>query len=98
MAEIVWTDPALSEIEAIAEYIALDNPEAANRTVDRIFSSGEKLARFPKSGARLPEYPKSTYRHLIVDPCRILYRLEGDKVFIVFVLRGGRLLRREFLT
>lgn len=29
MAEIIWTDPALQELDAIAKYIALDNPQAA---------------------------------------------------------------------
>jgi len=29
MAEVTWTEPALQELDAIAEYIALDNPAAA---------------------------------------------------------------------
>ena len=31
MAEIVWTDPALNDLEEMAEYIALDKPEAAEK-------------------------------------------------------------------
>ena len=88
----------MSEIEAIAEYIALDNPEAADQTVAKIFSSGEKLGTFPQAGPRLPEFPRSVYRHLVVGFYRIVYRFEGNRVYIVFVLRGGRLLRKEFLT
>lgn len=26
MAEVVWAEPALSDLDAIADYIALDNP------------------------------------------------------------------------
>ena len=33
MAEIVWTEPALSDLDAIADYIALDNPRALVRRV-----------------------------------------------------------------
>jgi toxin ParE1/3/4 len=55
MAEIVWTDPALSELDAIADYIALDNPDAARRLVQRIFRHVEQLADHPKSGSKPPE-------------------------------------------
>ena len=29
MAEIIWTEPALADLDAIADYIALDKPDAA---------------------------------------------------------------------
>ena len=29
MAQVVWTEPALTDLDAIADYIALDNPEIA---------------------------------------------------------------------
>ena len=31
MARLIWTEPALTDLEIIAEYIALDKPEAARR-------------------------------------------------------------------
>ena len=37
MAEVVWAEPALNDLDAIADYIALDNPEAARRLVQKIF-------------------------------------------------------------
>jgi len=33
MAEVVWTELALSELDAIADYIALENPDAARELV-----------------------------------------------------------------
>ena len=39
MAEVIWTEPALQELDAIAEYIALDNPAAARHLVQKIFVS-----------------------------------------------------------
>jgi toxin ParE1/3/4 len=98
MAEIVWTEPALAELDAIADYIALDNPSAASRLVQRIFSSVEQLGPFPKSGSRVPEIPRSTYRQLVIKPCRVFYRHEGDRVYIVFVMRSERLFRKVFLA
>jgi len=97
MAEIVWTEPALAELDAIADYFAFDNAWAAARLVQRIFSRVEQLARFPRSGSRVPELPKSKYRQLVIKPCRIFYRQEGSRVFIVFVMRSERLFREEFL-
>ncbi len=37
MAELIWTEPALSDLDTIADYIALDNPDAARRFVQRVF-------------------------------------------------------------
>jgi len=33
MAEVIWTEPALGDLDAIADYIALENPDAARRLV-----------------------------------------------------------------
>jgi len=97
MAQIIWTEPALSDLEAIAEYIALDKPGAASRLVQKIFSSTDRLGRFPESGRRPPELKQSKYRELIVNPCRIFYRVEGEQVFIVYVMRGESKLRKYLL-
>jgi plasmid stabilization system protein ParE len=39
MAERIWTGPAVSDLEAIADYMALDNPEADCRFVRRCFGA-----------------------------------------------------------
>ncbi len=94
MAEVIWTEPALSDLNEIAEYIALDNFEAASYLVQDVFSVVERLESHPKSGRRPPELgKKSVYREVIVGPCRIFYRVENDKVFILYVMRGERELK-----
>jgi len=97
MVEIVWTAPAVAELDAIGDYIAFENKTAAQILVRRIFSRFEQLAHFPKSGSRLPEWPDSVYRQIVVKPCRIFYRQDGKRVFIVFVMRNERLLKKAFL-
>lgn len=47
MAEIVWADSALEELDAVAAFIALDKPEAAARFVTRVLARVEWLALFP---------------------------------------------------
>jgi len=39
VARLIWTEPALADLEAVADYIALDNPAAASRPVRRVFES-----------------------------------------------------------
>ncbi|MHB8443661.1 MAG: type II toxin-antitoxin system RelE/ParE family toxin, partial [Acidithiobacillus ferrivorans] len=51
MAEIVWSDPALSDLDAIADFIALENPAAASALIQRVFTHIEQLADFPESGS-----------------------------------------------
>jgi plasmid stabilization system protein ParE len=97
MVEVVWTGPAVAELDAIADHIAFEDKAAAHRLVRRIVSRVEQLTRFAKSGSRLPEWPGSTYRQLVIKPCRVFYRLEGKQIFIVFVMRNERLFRKAFL-
>lgn len=98
MAELVWTDPALDQLEEIAEYIALDKPDAASNLVGQILSTVERLERFPDSGHAPSELPNSIYRELYVRPCRIFYRQDDDVVFIVHVMREERQLRKFLLS
>jgi toxin ParE1/3/4 len=97
MAEVIWTEPALQELDAIADYIALDKPDAAERLVKKIFQSVEHLAQFPEMGRRIPEFRSGPYRELVVTPCRVFYRSIDKKIFVVFVMRGEREFHRDLL-
>jgi len=97
MAQIIWTEPALLNLNGIAEYIALDKPDAASQLVQTVFSKTEHLEEFPESGRKPPELKKSRYREVIVGPCRIFYRIEKDKVYIVYVMRSEKKLRKYLL-
>lgn len=99
MAQIVWTEPALTDLEEIAEFIALDKPSAASGLVSDIFTKVEQLAEFPDSGRKPPELPRqSRYRELLVGPCRIFYRLDSSEVYILYVMRSERFLRKFILA
>jgi len=98
MAQIIWTEPALSDLDVIAEYIALDKPSAAINLVQKVFSSTERLEQFPESGRKPPELQKSRYLEILVNPCRIFYRIEDDKVYILYIMRSERKLRKFLLN
>lgn len=98
MAEVVWTEPALADLDAIADYIALDKPDAARALVERVFAHVEQLVAHPESGSRPPELARSRYRQIIEPPCRVFYRYDGERVFILHVARAERALRPSRLS
>ena len=98
MAEIVWSEPALSDLDAIADYIALENPAAAIELVKRVIGHVEQLADHPESGSRPLELKRSRYRQIVEPPCRVLYRNDGRTVYILHVMRSERLLRKGRLA
>lgn len=98
MVEIVWTEPALRDLDAIADYIALDNPEAAKQLVRRVFQHVEQLAQHPESGSKPPELKGWRYRQIVEPPCRVFYRLDEGRVYILYVMRAERLLRPRRLA
>lgn len=98
MARIVWTEPAIADLDAIADYIALENPAAAGALVQRILQHVGQLAHHPESGSRPKELGNhSRYRQIIEPPCRIFYRYDGKHVYILHAMRAERLLRRSAL-
>jgi toxin ParE1/3/4 len=88
MAALIWTVAALNDLEAIADYIALDNPEAASQLVQRVFNHVEQLAEHPQSGSKPPELQGLPYRQIVEPPCRIFYRADNRHVYILYVMRG----------
>ena len=98
MAEVIWSEPALSDLNEIAEYIALENLVAAKQLVQNVFDKVERLSDFPESGRLPPDLEHLNYREVVINPCRIFYKQEGEKVYILFVMRVERDLRRFLLS
>jgi len=98
MAEVIWTEPALADLDAIADYIALDEPDAASALVERVFEHVEHLQSYPESGSRPPELKRSRYRQIVEPPCRVFYRYDGERVYVLYVMRSEQLLRPSQIT
>lgn len=97
MVEVIWTSPALVELNDIAEYIALSNIPAAKNWVQKVFDKISRLENHPESGKRPQELVNLNYREVNVNPCRILYKVDSDKVYILHVMCQERDLRRFLL-
>ncbi len=94
MAQIIWADTAITDLENIADYIALSNPTAAKALVQSLLHKIEHLAHFPLSGKIPTEIPELEYREIVAPPCRVFYRLADETVFIVHICREERDLRK----
>lgn len=99
MAGLIWSEPALADLDGIADYIALDDPAAAKRLVSRVFHRVEQLIGHPRSGSIPPEFRHlKKYRQIVEHPCRIFYRIDKDGTLcIVHVMRGEMRLKRRNL-
>jgi plasmid stabilization system protein ParE len=98
MAEVIWTEPALAQLQAILEFIALDNPEAAEVVARRVFATTDRLASSPRLGRPVPEFPHRGYRQLWVRPCWLHYRTDGGRLIFLHVRRAERLFRVDDLV
>jgi plasmid stabilization system protein ParE len=98
MVEVVWAEPAIADLDAIADFIALDNPRAAALLVQRVFRHVEQLASHPRSGTKLPELRGWRYRQIVEPPVRVICRVEERRVHMPHVIRGERLLQRGVLA
>jgi addiction module RelE/StbE family toxin len=97
MAEVIWAESALNDLDTIADYIALDNPAAARRLVQKIFEHVDHLQRHPRLGSKPQELKGWRYRQVVEPPCRIFYREDSGRVLILHVMRSERMLTSELL-
>ncbi|MCC5934409.1 MAG: type II toxin-antitoxin system RelE/ParE family toxin [Balneolales bacterium] len=97
MAGVIWTEPALQELDEIADYISLDNPDAAKNLVRNIFNRVDLLEMYPLSGKILVDFETSLYREIVLPPCRIFYRPTAENVYIIHIIREEQRLHFDIL-
>ena len=88
--KIVWTEPAITDIDAIRTYIARDAETYANAVILDIFEATDRLERFPESGRVVTELSDPNTREIIVGNYRVIYDINSDIVRILTVLHGAR--------
>ena len=93
MAQVIWTEPALDDLADIAEYISVNNLEAAGYLVSHVFQIVDRLESHPRSGKKIDEYRAPNYRELVINPCRVFYRIDKESIFILHVMRQEQQLK-----
>jgi toxin ParE1/3/4 len=94
---LVWTREALNKLSEIEKYISQDSPDRAITFVDYLIERGDALKDHPNIGRVVPEIGKESIRELIAKNYRIIYRIDRDRIEILTVFEGHRLLRDDEL-
>ncbi len=88
--KIIWSEPAVFDLENIRDYIAKDSIYYAAIFVEKIITAIEKVADFPLIGRVVPECQNKNTRELLYQNYRIIYKVSNKAVFILTVIYGGR--------
>jgi toxin ParE1/3/4 len=84
-----WLRAALANLEAEADYIAKDNPAAADRLVQRIFRAVALLAKNPAMG-RAGRVPGTRELVVLNTPYILPYRVHAGAIGILRVFHAAR--------
>lgn len=93
---ILWTRRAKEDLAAIGEYIAMDDPAAAVRWLDRLGGDVKRAAALPLSGRVVPELRAPGIREIIRGNYRIVYRVRKDAIDVLTVFEGHRRFPEDF--
>ena len=90
MAQVIWTDPALQNLDEIADNIALENLEAAKKLVSLVFQRTDLLGSVPLMGNVPDELKGTLYRRLVIWVLYLYYRIDEGRVIIIHLRRAER--------
>ena len=89
---VAWSPEALEDLEAIAEFIGRDSRFYAQAVVSKVLAIGASVASFPEAGRVVPELDDRLIRERFVYSYRVIYRTEPERVLVIAVIHGKRLL------
>ena len=89
MAEIRWTDEAVKWLNNIYDYIAQENPTAAQRVVEGIYNKAQILKTFPQIGYKYRDEPEGQIRILLYGHYRIAYIIKHESIEVLGVFHGS---------
>ena len=90
--EVKWSPEATEDLESIAEYIARDSEFYARAIVTEILSVSRNIREFPLIGRVVPEIGDERTRERFIYSYRLVYQIEPERILIVAVIHGKRLL------
>lgn len=90
--KIVWTQPALDNLQGIITYLLQYNPDYAHKTGQQILDKIDLLQEFPFLGIAYPLTNDMEVREISCFPYRIFYRIKptADAVEILTIWHGAR--------
>ena len=88
--KLIWTEPAVLDLENIKDYIAKDSEYYASLFVERVFVAVEKITGFPYVGREVPEYKVENVREVLYYNYRIIYEIKDNEIIILTIVHGAR--------
>jgi toxin ParE1/3/4 len=88
--KVVYTEDALRDLGAIADWLILHYPAVAPNVERRIRTVVAHIAQWPESSRRAAGRPDVRVAPLGRYPYRIFYRVSGDTVEILHVHHAAR--------
>lgn len=90
MTEYAFHPQARDDLGEIWDYIAADNPDAADRIVAEILEAIRAVVAFPDSGHRRPDLTAAPLRCLVVREYLIAYAPNKKPLWVIAVMHGHR--------
>ena len=90
MKKYVLSAAAESDLNAIWEYIAEDNVDAADRWIDKLFDAFEAVGQNPNMGHRREDLALFPVLFWPVAAYLVIYRVQGRSIEVVAVTHGAR--------
>ena len=92
--KVIWSKESLERLLDIKDFIASDNILIAEEFVDLLISKAVSVGENPRIGRIVPEFADSQIREIIIKGYRLVYRIDTDRIEIVTVFEGHRLIRK----
>jgi toxin ParE1/3/4 len=84
---LIWRSQALTDLRAVRDYIARDDPGAANGIAQRIRQAVMQLETFPQQGR--PGRRQGTRELIVSDtPYIVVYRVRAGTIRILRIMHG----------
>ena len=75
----------MRDLRDIGDFIARDNPTAAEAWVGELVEAVESIAGMPRSGRVVPELGREDIREVLRRTYRIVYRVTPSEIIIRYV-------------
>lgn len=95
MRRLAWSRRAARDLIEIGDFIALDDPAAARRWVERLRATAARAAVTPLGGRVVPEFGRNDVRDVFQRTYRIVYRVMPRDVVVLTIFEGHRRLPRK---
>ncbi len=94
--KLIWTGPALTDLQEITDYIRRDSPHFAAIVKSNIRRTAKSLKRFPLSSRIVPEFENDRIREAIEGKYRIIVFIEDDTIYVVRILHFAQDFLKQF--